>query len=66
LQLDDSWKGNDQNDEIVQHVEDSQCKEKSVNVDAFSLGATKLCPEVGYWSARVAHGHPDDDGIGEC
>lgn len=65
LQLDYSMEGDDQNDEVVHHVDDTRGKEEPVDVDTFPLGSTELRPEVGHWPAGTGHGNPNDNRIGE-
>ncbi|PYH85778.1 hypothetical protein BO82DRAFT_350595 [Aspergillus uvarum CBS 121591] len=66
LQLDDPRKGDDPDDEVIQHVEDARCQEESVHVDAFAACRAQLRPEICDGLARIAHGHPNDDRVGEC
>lgn len=55
--------GNNQNDDVVNHVHDSKNKEKELDVDACSLCADVLIPEETNGSTRTGHGDPEDEGV---
>ena len=49
----------EQEDEVVEHVDDPSCNEEFRNINAMSFGAAELEPEETPWSAKQAHAGPE-------
>lgn len=65
LQLEDLRDGDHDNNNVVEHIDDTKGQEELLDLDAASAERIGVGPVVGYGLAGVGHGDGDDDGVGD-
>lgn len=64
LKLEDLRYRDRQDNDVVDHVDNTESKIEGVDIDAVPLGSVELVPVVCDRAAAVSHSDPDDDGVG--